>query len=471
MDWRKIMQQTWVVAVVIFVANVLLKIATVDYASLYVDEAASIFYAQESWSDWWEYVQRDSNPPLHFLLLKGWVSLFGISEVSVRGLSVLFSSGAAVVLYLLVKRYASSGAAWISVALFTMSNIQLHYAQEARGFALVVLLTTLSFWYYMRLFKDEKPKAAIGLLVANALLLLTHYSAMFVPVVQAIGLLLWIKKPRKLFLYWLAANVLIILALLPEWLTLNADKIGNTSKWYETPNMTMVYNLLKSLFGSKVNLLAGGLLIGLGIGLTRTKYMQARKLFYISMLWLLGCLGLAFAMSFYVPMLSAKYMLYTSVGLYILIGITIDSFPFKGNAHMFAVLALIIGIGLGFQSKQSKGEDWKGAVAWLDVNRGNADVLITRVYNNRAFAYHYDRQAFAQPDSMIHKLYEQGIYATDKMDQQFFEYTYPNEMVVMRAHYKPLPPEEDPIEVMKTRYTQLHFEQFQGIEVFYFVKK
>lgn len=473
MEWRKIISSGWVVGILIFAINFALKIATADYASLYLDEATSVFYAQQDWGALWEYASRDANPPLHFILLKCWISMFGVGEFSVRGLSVLFSSGAAVVLWFIVKRFASARAALVTVALFTLSSIHLHYAQEARGFALLVFLSTLSFWFYLRLFKDEHHKAAIGLLIVNVLLLMTHYSGMFVPLVQGIGLLAWKSKPKKVMLWFIGAQVLTLLLLLPEWLTINADKLGNNVKWFQPPDLSSFFEILSAF--SPLDITPRGdfflIIVGLGIGVGLAKSKKVTELPMVALVWFLGPLICSFILSHYVPMFTPKYMLYTSIGMFILAGLVFELKVLGKWWHLAVGGVLVVFVAFHFQWKQNKSEDWKGAIAWLEQNRGEADVLITRVYNYRAFAYHYDQEIFQDADSVVHRLYDQQIYCADKLDDKFFEYVFPDEMIVLRAHKKYLPPNEDPVDIVKKYYEQRSYQKLKGIEIFEFDKK
>src|SRR3972149_8169918 len=73
--------------------------------SLWLDEAIGAIAARDfSYSKILrEFMLSDNHPPLYYLFLKAWVSLFGFSEVSLRMPSVLFGVGTIYLVYKISK--------------------------------------------------------------------------------------------------------------------------------------------------------------------------------------------------------------------------------------------------------------------------------------------------------------------------------------------------------------------------------
>ena len=63
------------------------------------DEMFSTHYSILPWADALKYWVMETNPPLHTLLLRGWITLLGNTEVIARFLSVVFSIGSVILLY------------------------------------------------------------------------------------------------------------------------------------------------------------------------------------------------------------------------------------------------------------------------------------------------------------------------------------------------------------------------------------
>jgi uncharacterized membrane protein len=85
------------------------------------------------------------HPPLYFVIARFWAQAFGSSITAVRSLSVLTSLLLLPAVYwLCLELFASAMVGWMAVALFAVSPIYVHYAQEARPYSLWTVLIVLS---------------------------------------------------------------------------------------------------------------------------------------------------------------------------------------------------------------------------------------------------------------------------------------------------------------------------------------
>ncbi|WP_198648936.1 glycosyltransferase family 39 protein, partial [Cyanothece sp. BG0011] len=90
-------------------------------------------------------------PPLYFLLVKLWVSLFGNSVTVTRSLSAILSIISCLVLYLLCKElFELNIVAWLAMALLAVSPFYVIYSQEARPYSLWLLTSLWSNWMLLR---------------------------------------------------------------------------------------------------------------------------------------------------------------------------------------------------------------------------------------------------------------------------------------------------------------------------------
>ena len=78
-----------IAAVSILAAAAVLRFLYLADKNIWLDEAASWSIVGETWPEFWRVVINDIHPPLYYLLLKGWVGLFGASEAGLRSLSVV----------------------------------------------------------------------------------------------------------------------------------------------------------------------------------------------------------------------------------------------------------------------------------------------------------------------------------------------------------------------------------------------
>ncbi len=90
-------------------------------------------------------------PPLYFLLVKLWVSLFGNSVTITRSLSAILSIISCLFLYLLCRElFEFNRVAWLAMALLAVSPFYVIYSQEARPYSLWLLTSLLSNWMLLR---------------------------------------------------------------------------------------------------------------------------------------------------------------------------------------------------------------------------------------------------------------------------------------------------------------------------------
>ena len=108
--------------------------------SVWYDEGLSIYYAQGTLYETLSRVSQSEHPPLHPLLLNGWIRLSGDSEFSVRMLSAWWSVLAVAGIYRLGKRLFNPVIRTLAALLMAVSPFAIWFAQETRGYALALTL-------------------------------------------------------------------------------------------------------------------------------------------------------------------------------------------------------------------------------------------------------------------------------------------------------------------------------------------
>ncbi len=169
----------WIVPVLLFLVAFVSRILFIDAPAMSGDEPFTIHFAQASWSDLMNMFQHENNPPLFTILMKGWVRLFGIGEVSVRFPSLLFSSATVSVLYLIGRKYIHPVAGVTAALVCTFSSYHIAFAHEARPYALFGLLTALAYYLFLRQVVENK-QSSFWLGIVNALLIYNHFLGFFV---------------------------------------------------------------------------------------------------------------------------------------------------------------------------------------------------------------------------------------------------------------------------------------------------
>ena len=126
---------TLVLSVFAFLAA--LRFVQIGSRSLWADELFSVFWAKGGAVHAISHAPDETNPPLYYLILNLWMRAFGESESMVRLFSACVSAITIPLVYVLGNALFGRRAGIISASLFGLSQWHLHFAQEARVFALL----------------------------------------------------------------------------------------------------------------------------------------------------------------------------------------------------------------------------------------------------------------------------------------------------------------------------------------------
>lgn len=205
----------WAALAAVVLLGALLRLPTVATQSLWFDEAAT-----------WELMRlpfaemvgalpdRESNPPLFYVLEWLWARAFGDGELGLRGLPALAGTATIAVAYAIGRRVGGTRAGLATAALVAVNPLLVWFSQEARSYGLVVLLAAVALLLFLRALDDPRPRALAWWALAAALALSTHYFAVFVLAPQA-AWLLWRHPARRAAVAVVAAVTTVGAALLP----------------------------------------------------------------------------------------------------------------------------------------------------------------------------------------------------------------------------------------------------------------
>jgi 4-amino-4-deoxy-L-arabinose transferase-like glycosyltransferase len=202
----------------------------------WLDEACSVHYASLPWAALWDAFRTESHPPLYYVMLKGWLQVFGPSPLSIRLLSVLPGVALIPVVGALASRLARSPACpevsrgvpdSLALLLAALSPVAIYAASEARQYAWLAFLVALSVERGLAWLESGRPVHLAGYLAAATLALYTHYYAAFV--LPLVPLAAWALNSRRTWRQaaWLVAPAL---AFLPWGLAFVGGSLGDGSK-------------------------------------------------------------------------------------------------------------------------------------------------------------------------------------------------------------------------------------------------
>jgi 4-amino-4-deoxy-L-arabinose transferase-like glycosyltransferase len=199
---------TWAIVAVV-VAGAAVRFATLDVQSMWLDEAVTHSLVTRSFGGMLSAIPHsESTPPLFYVLEWVWARVFGFGAVGLRSLSALFGSATIVVLAAVAGRLGGRRGALAAAAIAATNPLLIWYSQEARAYALLVLLCAVTVLCLVR--GDWR-----GWALAAALALATHYFAVFIVIPQALWLLWRHGRSSRRAALSVAGVVVVGAALLP----------------------------------------------------------------------------------------------------------------------------------------------------------------------------------------------------------------------------------------------------------------
>jgi uncharacterized membrane protein len=141
--------------------------------------------------DWFNFVRilwrREANMALYYVFLRPWLHL-GDTPVFIRSLSVIFGLATIPALYLLGRRLFDSRTGIIATVLLALNAYHIRYSQEARSYALTVLLCVLSSLFFVESLENPSRRARLGHILTSSLAVYAHFFATLLILAQYLSL-------------------------------------------------------------------------------------------------------------------------------------------------------------------------------------------------------------------------------------------------------------------------------------------
>ena len=254
----------------------LARFATLDEQSYWYDEAVTVGLIRMDFGGMLDEIpDSESTPPLYYVVAWLWAKVFGTGEVGLRSLSALCGTAFVPVMYAIGARAVGARVGLIAAALAAFNPLLIWYSQEARAYALLVLLAGLSVYFFVRLLTgDVRRRTLVLWTVVSALALATHYFAAFLVAIEAIWLLATAvnRRPVGAAVAALTAVELAHLPLLLHQRSLNlADFIDEISLAYRLGRTPKQFLVGFDAPGEVISAIAAGVLVLFALWLVRTR--------------------------------------------------------------------------------------------------------------------------------------------------------------------------------------------------------
>jgi|GEM_PF-4397869 len=215
----------YLILALLMVLAAAVRLFWLDHPHLWMDEIFTWVYTRESYAHHFALSRTsDLHPPLHTVMLKGWISLFGESRVAMRMLSVLFGVFTLPAIYLIARYRTNPRIAVIACLFLALNPMNVHYSREARAYAALSFFLLWAIYFFLALVRERQSRTGntgwlfAGFAVCLAMTFHLHYlSVLFFPLFGLAALVLSISQgDRRLFVQLAGATALAALLCIPQ---------------------------------------------------------------------------------------------------------------------------------------------------------------------------------------------------------------------------------------------------------------
>jgi len=391
------------------------------YHSLDLDESFCMFWTSQPILAIIRTLLKPStqvNPPFYFVVLKGWIALFGDGEVALRTFSALLSVLYLGLLFRLGEQLFSRRTALIAVAIAALNPFLVWFAQEVRMYALGTLLSLAGMIAFVRGLTDGRLRDWAGYALYTLLASYTHIGAALLIPAQALMLLWAWPRNRRAFACGAVALAVITIGYLPyaynAWVY-SGRQIAVLTR-YRLPPLTLARVSAERLAVNNAPLAGTAqwavlsvacFLLGLGLlhgdatsqsvagaGLQGSRRLSGLAARAFTALHLFVPLALICILSLRHPLFQTKILVFVSApfafGLATGTAWLSRRVPHLGWAALAVVLAIeLAGLRYNWYPGYEK-ENWREAARYVEAHSGPEDVVLVHLeYYHVPFEYYY----------------------------------------------------------------------------------
>lgn len=473
--------------------------------SLWVDEGYSVNWAESGPLNVIYSVSNDVHPPLYYIVLSCWMSFAGDSELSLRLLSAIFSILSMIMVYKITLLLTDRRTGMLASLLFALSVFQIYFSQEVRGYSMLVLLTLVSMYFFLRL-PEKRKSTTILYIISSMLMVYTHYFGLFVILSQNVYVLskpFFRKKPMIPIRKWITLQVILLITFIP-WITVMvyrlmtsvANGTSTSIGWIPLPS---AYSLVETFFqysgyyylypwgfGTQyfhyMSILSAILsVIVIILAVKSVIYVNRKRItitrkdrdqLYFLLLWMLIPIAVPFILSYLLsPIYWARYTIVASPAFYILASMGIRSINTKYVRYILIAVIVVLSLtnAYRFHSEVNK-EEWRDAAAYIDSHGMPGDILL--MY--KEFTVNGPIEYYLNNDYEIIGFPPGGVQVGDQELDNLREMTSGNDRIwlILSHHIYSYDGTDESIkDTLRESHEMIDEHEFFAIELYLFEKK
>lgn len=394
--------------------------------SFFLDETVSTTMAVAPWHRFTAVVvHREANMVLYTLVLRAWIAL-GHGEATIRSLSVLASLGTIALVMALARSLFDRRVALVSGVLLALDPLFVQFAQDARGYALSLLLTGASSLLIVRAVRGGGRWTWAAWVACAVLAAYANFWAALVPLAQVLSLALLPPGTVPWRRVAPAAGAGLC-ALVPLGLLVRSTDASGTN-WAAGTAAGQLFSRVRSVFphalidvGAVV--VVAGLVWLAAFWRRRSTPEQLERqwpLSYLLCLAVVPVLAVVLVSFSYKPLLVLRYLCVCLPPVVVLAAWVVTRLRGRSRAALLGALLFVSCAGLADWYVQGPGENWRGVTSYLAAQGDQGDgVLLFAPYTRVAFEWYFDRDTAAE--ARLHPVYPSLGWGVDplRFDTQY----------------------------------------------------
>ena len=367
--------------------------------NLYSDEVWIITTAASPFHDFIQEILQDwVHPPLFHFLARGWIYIFGLSDLSGRLISITFGVISIPLIYWLGKQIAGSKTGIFAAALLALSPIHIYHSQYGRHYSIFVFFVILSMVSFLKVYdQPTNRKYGVFYCISNILLVYTHYFGWLMVFSQ----FLFFLFGRFPFLkHWAVLQVVIYSSYIP-WIYIVSKYITKVKHldWMKPPSFLEPLHTL-SIFNGTIPFshqkVIGILLFGFFILLSLKNIFREKIKTRENILFLFLCIFVPFVSVFLVshtvkPIWVTRAMLLSIPAYYLLISIGHQCIKRKMLSYSLMMIPLVwIAISAIFHVRGDHRMPYENIASYLGQESGkDVPILVESTYLMNPIFHYY----------------------------------------------------------------------------------
>jgi uncharacterized membrane protein len=364
-----------------------------DYQSLWTDEIYSLMVTDPTlrFHEFWSRVLADTHPPIYYLVLRLSSSVFGQSEIAVRAPSAFFGALTLGAVAMIPGSVLSRSSRLPFLLLLAISPGAVWYAREARSYALLLLLstvTTLACLWFVKSSQHEARNARIAVVmlgVVSALASFTHYFGFILAAAAFLTCFVLTNSQRRVGLVLAGTGVAACVA---PWVAYHSQLIDpHRATWIGELSLAASLHWFEYLsFGGTSSL---AVFMGTAAVLIATggwhRLMGSSSNIWACVLLCAVTLVVAAAISFHTPILTSRNMIVVLPALYLIAAELTSSLVKRwgklAGATYLAIQAGLMGRPVAAYYTTEINEQWRDSAA-LVLRTPGCQSSAVRVYGD-----------------------------------------------------------------------------------------